>query len=217
MAGAGMIHGMIVRVNGKLEFVGEEAVHVTVGDFTYELFVPAADVPLLQTKVGQAVTFFTLDYIEGNASFGQLAPKLIGFLRHDDKEFFNLFISVKGIGPRKALRAFTIPVGQIASAIALKDTRILKSLPGIGGRAAEQIIAELHGKVETFATGGTAAPVPTAQRADYQQSAIEVLVKLGERRVEAENWVERVCRVDPAITDPQKVIQAVYRLKAGVK
>jgi Holliday junction DNA helicase RuvA len=208
---------MIVRASGKLEFVGDESVHVTVGDFTYELFVPAADVPHLQTKIGQAVTFFTLDYIEGNASFGQLAPRLIGFLRHDDKEFFNLFIGVKGIGPRKALRAFTIPVGQIASAIALKDTKVLKGLPGIGGRAAEQIIAELHGKVETFATGHASKAAPAVVLADYQQSAIEVLVKLGERRVEAENWVDRVCKVDPSITDPQKVIQAVYRLKAGVK
>ena len=213
-----MIRYMIVRLNGKLEFVGDDAAHVTVGDFTYELYVPAADVPLLQTKVGQPVTFFTLDYLEGNASFGQLAPKLIGFLRSDDKEFFNLFISVKGIGPRKALRAFTIPVGQIASAIALKDTRILKNLPGIGARAAEQIIAELHGKVETFATGHAPVPgAPPVERVEFQQSAIEVLVKLGERRLEAENWVERVCKADPAISDPQKVIQAVYRLKAGVK
>ena len=72
---------MIVRLSGKLDFVGEDCVHLTLGEITRELLVPAADIPFLQTKIGQAVTFFTLEYIEGNASFGQLAPKMLGFLR----------------------------------------------------------------------------------------------------------------------------------------
>jgi Holliday junction DNA helicase RuvA len=207
---------MIVRLSGKLDFVGEDSVHVTLGDITRELLVPAADVPFLQTKIGQTVTFFTLEYIEGNASFGQLAPKMLGFLRTDDKDFFDLFTTVKGIGTRKALRALAIPTSQIAAAIALKDTRKLSSLPTIGKRAAEQIIAELHGKVEKFAVGASAV-VPLAKLPEHEQQAIEVLVTLGERRAEAENWVQRVCQVDSTLQDAQKIVQGVYRLKAGMK
>ncbi|HVS73247.1 MAG TPA: Holliday junction branch migration protein RuvA [Phycisphaerae bacterium] len=207
---------MIVRLSGRLDYVGEECVHVTIGEMTHELLVPAADIPFLQTKVGQAVSFFTLQYIEGNPSFGSLAPKMLGFLRADDKDFFDLFTTVKGIGTKKALKAFAIPVSQIAAAIALKDTRKLSSLPQIGKRAAEQIIAELHGKVERFAVGASAA-VPVAALPDHEQQAIEVLVRLGERRVDAENWVHRAATADPALTDAQKIIQAVYRLKAGIK
>ena len=207
---------MIVKLAGKLDFVGEDCVHVTSGDFTRELLVPAADVPHLQTKIGQTVPFFTLEYIEGNPSFGGLAPKMLGFLRVEDKEFFDLFTTVKGIGTRKGLRAFAIPTNQIASAIALKDVRKLSSLPGIGKRMAETIVAELHGKVEKFAVG-TAASVPVESLPEHQQQAIEVLVKLGERRPEAENYVTRVCQVDPELKDAQKVIQAVYRLKAGIR
>ncbi len=206
---------MIVRLSGKLEYVGEESVHVTLGDLTHELMVPVADIAFLQTKIGQNVTFFTLEYIEGNASFGQLAPKMLGFLRPVDKEFFELFTTVKGIGTRKALRALAIPVGQIASAIALKDARKLSSLPQIGKRAAEQIIAELHGKVDKFAVGEAAA-VPIERLPDYQQGAIAALVTLGERRNDAEGWVRRVCEVDPTLKDPQKIVPAVFRLKAGV-
>jgi holliday junction DNA helicase RuvA len=207
---------MIVKLSGKLEYVGEDCVHVTSGDFTRELLVPAADIPFLQTKIGQPATFFTLEYIEGNPSFGGMAPKMLGFLRIEDKDFFDLFTTVKGIGTRKALRAFSIPTSQIASAIALKDVRKLSTLSGIGKRAAETIIAELHGKVDKFAVG-TAAAVPVAQLPDYEQQAIEVLVKLGERRPEAENWVIRACQVDPSLTDAQKIIQAVYRLKSGIR
>jgi len=210
---------MIVKLSGKLEYVGEDCVHVTqgAGDLTRELMVPAADIPFLQTKVGQAVTFFTVEYIEGNASFGQLAPKMLGFLRVEDREFFDLFTTVKGIGTRKALKALAIPVGEIARAIALKDTRKLSSLPSVGKRAAETIIAELHGKVDKFAVGSAAGAVPVASLPDHQQLAIEALVKLGERRPEAENWVTRACQVDPELKDPQKILRAVYQLKAGIR
>ena len=208
---------MIVRLNGKLEYVGTETAHVAVGELVHELLVPAIDIPTLQPKIGQHVTFFTLEYIEGNASFGQLAPKMLGFLRHDDKDFFNLFITVKGIGPRKALRALARPIGEIASYITARDAKRLTTLPEIGKRTAEQIIAELHGKVETFSTGASSSSASPTPPPDFQQQAIEVLVKLGERRPEAENWVQRVCQVDPALKDAQKVIQGVYRLKSGVK
>jgi Holliday junction DNA helicase RuvA len=207
---------MIVRVAGKIEAVTDDSVHVTMGDFTYELFVPAADVPFLQTKVGQPVTFFTLSYIEGNPSFGSLAPRLIGFLRADDRAFFNLFTTVKGIGVRRALRALTQPVPQIANAIMLKDTKFLTSLPEIGKRTAEQMIAELHGKVNDFAIGHAPANVPNAPpRPDAGRDAVEALVTLGERRPEAESWVDRALRADPGLKDAREVISAVYRLKSG--
>ena len=219
---------MIVRLSGKLEYVGADCVHVVVGEMVHELLVPAADIPDLQPKVGQQVTFLTLEYLEGNASFGQLAPKMLGFRSQDEKDFFNLFITVKGIGPRKALRALAKPVGEIATYIATRDAKRLTALPEIGKRTAETIIAELFGKVDTFATGarsgegagitgrggvaGLASALP-----DYQQQAIEVLVKLGERRPDAENWVQRVCQIEPELKDAQKIIQGVYRLKGGTR
>ncbi len=205
---------MIVKLSGKLDFVADASVHVSLGEITHELLVPAADIPFLQTKVGQSITFFTLEYLEGNASFGQLAPRMLGFLRIEDREFFDLFTTVKGIGTKKALRALSIPVSQIASAIALKDTRKLSTLPQIGKRAAEQIIAELHGKVDRFAVGSAAA-IPVEQLPDFEQSAIDVLVKLGERRPDAEIWVKRARNADPTLKDPQKIIRAVYQLRAG--
>ena len=56
---------MIVKLSGKLDYVGEDCVHVSMnaGDITHELMIPAADVPLLQTKVGQNVSFFTVNSI----------------------------------------------------------------------------------------------------------------------------------------------------------
>lgn len=213
------MRGMIVRIQGKLDYVGENSVHVTSGDITRELLIPSAEVPGLQAKVGTHVSFFTMEYIEGNASFGQLAPKMIGFLREEEKEFFDLFTSVKGIGYRKALRAMAWRIEDIAAAIALKDAKKLTQLPEIGKKTAETMILELHGKIEKFAVGASRAATnaPPSAIPDHEAQAVEVLVKLGEKRNEAENWVHRVCVADPSMTEPTKIVQGVFRLKGGAR
>ena len=103
---------------------------------------------------------------------------------------------------------------RIAAAINQKDTRFLTSLPEIGKRTAERIIAELSGKVDQFATSGGRAGVPAA-RTDQQTAAIEAMISLGERSAEAEHWVDRACRVDTTLTTSSSIMKAAYRLKAG--
>ena len=202
---------MIARIQGTLELVTEDNILVNVGDISYEILVPAADLPHLQTRVGQRIALFTMQYLEGNASFGQLAPRLLGFLREQDKDFFQLFITVKGIGPRRALRSLAAPVSQVAAAIVRKDTKFLTGLPEIGKRTAEQMIAELSGKVDIYASPSES--VPTVKHTDEQLNAIAALTALGERRAEAENWVDRACRTDPALVKSSDIMRAAYKLK----
>src|ERR1700722_8244169 len=142
---------MISALTGTLRRVGEDRVELGVGPIVCELMVPAFDLTELQASLGEEVTFHTIFYLQGDAAGGSIEPRLIGFLRTTDKRFFERFITVKGIGPRKALRALAMPVGEIASAIEAKDARVLVELPEIGKRTAEQIIAELSGKVMEFA------------------------------------------------------------------
>src|SRR3954468_8294789 len=136
---------MISALTGELRRVDEDRVHVKVGPLLLELLVPAVDATELQASLGEELTFHTQMYVEGDASGGNLKPRLIGFLRAADKQFFERFITVKGIGPKTALRALTVPVGQIAQAIESKDARFLIQLDGIGKRTAELVIAELAG------------------------------------------------------------------------
>src|SRR6185295_11285386 len=133
-------------------------------------------------NLGEQVTFHTIFYLEGDAARGNLEPKLIGFLRADDRKFFELFTTVKGIGAKTALKALTVPVGEIAAAIESKDARFLTRLQGIGKRTAELIVAELSGKAARFATfspgeGGTAA-VATSRRTQVEEDAIAGLLAL---------------------------------------
>ncbi len=126
-----------------------------------ELLVTAGDVPRLEGLVGGEVTFHTVFYLEGDASGGNLTPRLIGFADEQDRGFFQTFITVKGIGPRKALRALAVPASEVAAAIEAKDVKALIKLPQVGKRAAETIIAELAGKVGRFV--GDAAMLPASE------------------------------------------------------
>jgi Holliday junction DNA helicase RuvA len=205
---------MIARITGRLEEIaGPTALVSTASGLWYEVLIPAFDAERLSRRVGQEVSFFTIHYVEGDPSHGAQTPRLLGFLGEIDRDFFRVFTTVKGIGIRRALRALVRPVSQVAAAIAAKDARFLVELPEIGKRTAEQIIVELHEKMDPFA--GPAAAAPEAKLPDAAAEAVAVLVQLGERRPDAVALVERVIAVAPELDSPEAIIQQAYRLKAG--
>jgi len=208
---------MISALIGELRRVDEDRVHLKVGPVLYELLVPASDVTELQASLGEELTFHTIFYLQGDASGGSLEPRLIGFLRADDKRFFEKFITVKGIGPKTALRAFTVPVGEIAQAIESKDARFLVLLDGVGKRTAELIIAELAGKVAEFATPFSETPAPGmphgVRRGQVEEDAIATLMALGERRPNAEHLLERVKQQNPQLNTTDALVREMLRMR----
>lgn len=203
---------MIARISGRLEELHDTAALIDAGaGLWYEVLVPACDTQRLARLEGQDIALHTIHYLEGDPSHGAQTPRLIGFASESDREFFRVFITVKGIGIRKALKAMVRPVAEIAAAIQTKDARTLEKLPGVGKRAAETIIAELHGKVEAFA--GPAAPAGPAAIPAAGEEAVAVLVQLGEKRADALALVERVLAVAPELTSPEAILQNAYKLK----
>ncbi len=210
---------MISALTGNLLKVHDASVELQSGPFLFQLFVPAIDVEPLRSQINREITFHTIFYLEGSASGGNLDPKLIGFLRPDDRAFFDLFTTVKGIGPKTALRALTEPIGSIASWIEQRDARSLTKLSGIGKRTAELVIAELAGKCAKFASAGVGAassaraPVQTASKSfsPDQEDAIRALVSLGERRLDAETLLDRVLRAHPKLADTNAIVTEMLR------
>ncbi len=205
---------MIARIAGRLEEVSSDCALIDTGDgLWYEVRLAACDSERLSRRIGQDIVLHTIHYFEGDPSHGTQAPKLIGFINDSDRDFFRVFITVKGVGIRKALRALIRPVAEVAGAIQAKDVKSLTALPEIGKRTAEQIIAELNGKVDAFAgemAGQAEVELPAAG-----EEAISVLVQLGERRADAMALVQRVLAVAPDIDSPEEIIQQAYKLKAG--
>jgi Holliday junction DNA helicase RuvA len=168
--------------------------------------------------MGREITLHTMEFLESNGQSGPFVPQMIAFTHQEDKHFFRRFISVKGIGPRKALKALVEPVARIAGWIEEADVRSLTQLPGIGKRAAELIVAELRGKVAEFAMTSGDAPVAVSNRlTTAQRDALEVLLAWGEPRADAERWVERAAQLHSDINTPDEWIRVAYKIKTGAE
>jgi Holliday junction DNA helicase RuvA len=194
---------MIGRIEGTLEDVVDGIAEVRVaGGLIYEVLVPACDTGELLTRQGHAVSFFILHYLESQGQGSHFVPRLIGFRSREQRAFFELLTTVKGIGNRKALRAMQVSHSRMAEAIAAGDAKFLATLPEIGKRTAESTIVELKGKLDQFLadasavkraaqamqTTVSAVPLPVGPAADAE----EVLVALGEPRATARTKIERV-------------------------
>ena len=223
---------MITRIRGHLESVlGTRAIVVPAGEaFAYEVLVPAFVGLALATKSGQTITLHTLQYFEGQNQGSSFIPRLIGFENESQREFFELFTTVNGIGNRKALRALVHKPGVIARAIAEKDAKLLATLPEIGKRMAERVIAELDGKVDAFLTpgdttaadrGGLGTGAPRIELKRIQtaftgpaEDAVLALIALGQTRSEAETSVATaLARADKqgrSLTAADKIVEAVF-------
>ena len=94
---------MITKLTGKLLVVDDNSATLEVEPFEYEVLIPDFNRRQLQSQVGKPVTFHTLHYFEGDPTRGRMTPRLVGFLKKAEREFFEMFCSVDGVGMKKAL------------------------------------------------------------------------------------------------------------------
>ncbi|MDZ4828825.1 MAG: Holliday junction branch migration protein RuvA [Phycisphaerae bacterium] len=207
---------MIARIDGELESVKDGSAYVRVGDIVYELLVPAGDQMRLAASVGERMGFFTLHYLEGQGQGSSYWPRLIGFSSPEDREFFELFTTVKGIGNKKALRALQLAIPVVAEAIANGDAATLRALPEIGKKTADTIVLELKDKVNRFLGARSIVEVKPgdAGRSRIVSDATTVLVQLGENRMHARALVDRAMIADPALDTADAVVTAALSLRA---
>ncbi len=207
---------MITRLTGVLESLNgvRAAVAPDGGAIAYEVLVPAYLGERLAGQVGKSVTFATLQYFEGQGQGASYTPRLIGFASLQDRAFFELFTTVKGIGNRKALRAMAVEPARIAGAIVSKDAAALQRLPEIGKRLAETIIAELSGKVDAYLSPADGAEIEARSRGEAASPAVEeaiaALVALGEAPGDAERLVGRAIRGGKPPESSEQILGLVY-------
>lgn len=217
---------MIARLTGTLTDLTADRAYLDDGrGVVYEVLLPAYAAQRLSVSLGQSVTLHTLHYLESQNQGATFLPRLAGFLSKEDKAFYELFTTVKGIGNRKALRAMVLATHQLAGAIADRDLKLLQTMPEIGKKMAETIVVTLRDKVDPYLNAPRSAgpndpdaPAqdgPASAGSSLSRSAVEVLVQLGENRVQAMAWIDQVLAQDDAPTEIDAIIAAVYRLKAG--
>jgi Holliday junction DNA helicase RuvA len=175
---------MITKMTGVLTRVLDDEARVQVGPLEYQVMIPETVRRVLQMRTGREVTFHTTEFLEGNGGGNRFVPRRIGFLTEAELDFFDLFCTVDKIGVKKALKAMSRSVKEIAEAISRQDTRWLSTLPGIGAATAEQIIISLKRKVTKFALMTQPAPADAGEVPP--DAVVEAKPKAGRGRKSAE-------------------------------
>jgi holliday junction DNA helicase RuvA len=206
---------VITKITGRLAALEEDCLTLQASPFEYEVLIPEFTRRHLQGLLGQEVSLHTIDYLEGNPMQGRMTPRLIGFLSEVEREFFELFCSVDGIGVRKALRAMVRNVKEIATAIEEQDTKFLSSLPGIGPAMAERVIAKLRRKVPKFALLVSRQEVEAEIEPDLVSETYEVLRQLGHGESEARRLLDAALTKKRKYPDVQTLLQVIYQNQSG--
>jgi Holliday junction DNA helicase RuvA len=203
---------MIRKISGSLERVEPTAIELAVGNIVHEVLVPDMVRSQLQAKLGSDISLYTLEYLEGNPTRGNLVPRIVGFLSEVEREFFELFCEVDGVGVRKALRAMVRPVGEVATAIEEQNATALSKLPGVGAATAERIIAKLRRKMPKFALlVAKDSPPGSTAGSDVLSETADVLRSLGHSEGDARRLVDGLRDNGRKIKDVQAALELIYR------
>ena len=133
---------MIYFLKGRVALIDKDTVVIDVNNVGYQVLVSHID----DYQIGEEVLVYTYNVVREDEQY------LVGFTSLDEKSVFLSLIKVKGLGPKSAIGALssTTPA-EVVNAIASNNVAYLKKLPGIGAKAAAQIILDLKGEL----TGGS--------------------------------------------------------------
>jgi Holliday junction DNA helicase RuvA len=146
--------------------------------------------------VGIGVTFYCHLHVREDAL------DLFGFASPDELDFFEMLISVSGVGPKSALAILdTAPLDELSAAIKEGRPDLLTRAAGIGRKTAERVIVELRSKVQSSKSGAVVEKMQT------DSDLVEALTSLGYRRDEARVALGKV---------DEKVVGTEDRLRAAL-
>jgi len=146
---------MLASVEGTVGAVTLDSVVIEVGGLGYRVF--AAPAVLAAAQPGSRLKLHTYHLVREDQQ------ALYGFRTAEELGFFNLLLTVTGVGPKVALAIVgSRPTAELQLAIMQQDQAVLVSIPGIGKKLAERVIFELKEKV---AAAGVAAVTVAGQPA----------------------------------------------------
>lgn len=186
---------MISHLTGSVANTNERFIIISVGGVGYKVFTTPETIA--KAKKSEVISLWTHLAVRENAL------DLYGFISKDDLAFFELLITISGIGPKTALGILnTATVSSLRQAITSGETAHLVKVSGIGKKIADKIVLELKGKLgaEIESDSGNIRG---------EVDALEALKALGYRHHEAR---EALKEVPNTVTDTGERIKAALKL-----
>ena len=202
---------MIAQISGRMIKKGNESLLIEVGGISYEVFLPQTVIQRIEENLDPNGNINLVTYYYHQLEPSRSTPVLIGFLNEIERDFFQQFITVSGIGPRAALRALNKPISVIAQAIDEGNIDFLKSLPGIGQQRAKEVIAKLQGKIGKFGLIQDSEVAHKEAKKNIDEDALAVLMQLQYKKSEARAMINRALRDAPGLKTSEELLNEIYK------
>jgi Holliday junction DNA helicase RuvA len=161
---------MISSISGTVKSTAINSIVVEVGGIGVLLQVPARVAS--QMQVGKLVSFYTYLIVREDAL------TLYGFTEITDREFFELLLSVTGIGPKVAQSILaSSEASTIAAAIVSANLQSLEAISGLGKKGAQRLVLELKDKAAIFAGAGVNSKLSITNQVENALQGLGYTVK----------------------------------------
>ncbi|MDX9971332.1 MAG: Holliday junction branch migration protein RuvA [Candidatus Gracilibacteria bacterium] len=176
---------MIAYLKGKILSISEKSLILETNGVGYK--VKTAKKILNRLTLNEEISLFIHSHIKEDAF------DLYGFENEKEIDFFELLLSVKGIGPRTGLEIMNEEMSDIKNAILSKDSKFISKIPGIGKKSAERIILELENKIEVDESLFKKPVVKSNNNTDEKfEDIIFALTKMGFSRNQVVNGLSKI-------------------------
>ena len=173
---------MIASLRGLvLQLTPPDVVIVEVGGVGFRVLVPAPVLDALE-GVGRSAFLHTQLIVREDAL------TLYGFASEEQRELFDLLLTVQGVGPKLALAVLSaLSQETLRRAVAQEQPEVLERVRGVGKKTAEKIVFALKDKLRAPGLEKTLGPVNEADT-----EVLAALTALGYSLVEAQAALQSV-------------------------
>ena len=175
-------------------------VTVEVHGIGYRIWVP---IHIKLPQEGCLITLYVSPIIREDSH------QLFGFLTRLERDFFELLITISGVGPKIALCLMGhLELPDLHAAILQGNIQVLSKIPGIGKKTAERLIIELRDKVKTLNL-----PISSTKNnnSQMQSDALSALIHLGYPSIQAQKAIKTVLNQSEKEPDLGQLITAALK------
>ena len=194
---------MISSISGKVTSKTISSIVVEVGGVGILVQVPGRVAAGL--SLGNLVNFHTYLIVREDAL------TLYGFTEISERDFFELLLTVTGVGPKVAQSILAnSDATAIATAINSSNHKLLESVPGLGKKGAQRLVLELKDKVSSFAAGASKSNLSVTNQVENALQGLGYSAKEASAMITAITGTEKIDKLDMA-----EILKLA--LKSGVK
>jgi Holliday junction DNA helicase RuvA len=189
---------MIEHLTGQILGKEEGRLVLDVGGVGYGLDIPDRTMEGIG-NVGSRASLWVSTYVR------EEELKLFGFSSRGERDVFEVFLEISGIGPRLALAILSrVAIEELIGIVMRGDVEALKSIPGVGTKKAEKLLLELKGRVKRLSVGIEPATMAALAAADPSVGPSEIQTGAGRDAVAALEALEI-----PAVAARRAVARAI--------